>query len=149
LRRDLSARNQQIAITSGSVHQLTAGEMPSVIFGRKESHQHGNFHPASYLKHLRKPRMGAPSDQGPYRVAKITAHSGLAMDGTRLREQDWVGEIGKGRTTVTVKVRHPEVTHIVKMIQDFEKWLNRGFKSPAETVLKARLRQMLGMRKQS
>jgi hypothetical protein len=48
LRRDLSARNQQIAITSGSVHELTAGEMPSVIFGRSESRQHGNFLPASY-----------------------------------------------------------------------------------------------------
>jgi len=48
LRRDLSARNQQIAITSGSVHELTAGETPSVIFGRSEKQQHGNFHPASY-----------------------------------------------------------------------------------------------------
>jgi len=48
LRRDLSARNQQIAITSGSVHELTAGEMPSVIFGRSESRQHGNFLPVSY-----------------------------------------------------------------------------------------------------
>ena len=48
LRRDLSARNQQIAIASGSVHELTRGEMPSVIFGRCEGRQHGNFHPASY-----------------------------------------------------------------------------------------------------
>jgi hypothetical protein len=37
-----------------------------------------------------------------------------------------------------VKVRNPEVAHIVK-IQDFENWLNRGCKSPADTVLKARL----------
>jgi hypothetical protein len=29
-------------------------------------------------------------------------------------------------------------------IQDFENWLNRGCKSPAETALKTRLRQMLG-----
>jgi hypothetical protein len=48
LRRDLSARNQLIAIANGPVHELTGGEMPSVIFGRSESHQHGNFHPASY-----------------------------------------------------------------------------------------------------
>jgi hypothetical protein len=60
---------------------------------------------------------------------------------------DWVGDIGRGLTTVTVKVRHPEVAHVVK-IQDFENWLNRGGKSPADTVLKARLRQMLGIRKQ-
>src|SRR5580704_17933263 len=58
-----------------------------------------------------------------------------------------LGEVGRGLTTVTVKVQNPEVTHIVK-IQDFENWLNRGCKSPAETVLKTRLRQMLGMGKQ-
>jgi hypothetical protein len=46
-----------------------------------------------------------------------------------------------------VKVRNPEITDIVK-IQDFENWLNRGCKSPADTVLKTRLREMLGMRKQ-
>jgi len=54
------------------------------------------------------------------------------------------GDIGRGLTTVTVKVRNPEITHIVK-VQDFQNWLNRGCKSPKETVLKARLRQMLGM----
>jgi len=43
-----------------------------------------------------------------------------------------------------VKVRNPEVTHIVK-IQDFENWLNRGSKSPADTALKARLRMMVGI----
>jgi len=47
----------------------------------------------------------------------------------------------------TVTVRHPEVTHTVKL-QDFENWLNRGCKSPAETALKARLRQMLGLHEQ-
>jgi hypothetical protein len=50
-------------------------------------------------------------------------------------------------TAVTVKGRNPEVTHIVK-VQDFENWLNRGCKSPAETVPKTRPRQMLGMDKQ-
>jgi hypothetical protein len=35
------------------------------------------------------------------------------------RGHDWVGDIGKGLTTATVKVRNPEVTHIVE-IQDFE-----------------------------
>ena len=33
---------------NGSVHELTTGEMPSVIFGCNESRQHGNFYPASY-----------------------------------------------------------------------------------------------------
>jgi hypothetical protein len=48
LRRELSARNQLIAVSNGSVHELTAGETPSVIFGRNESRQHGNFYPASW-----------------------------------------------------------------------------------------------------
>jgi hypothetical protein len=51
--------------------------------------------------------------------------------------------IGRGLTTVTVKVRQPEVTHVVK-IQDFERWLNNNGKTPAEIVLKTRLRQILG-----
>ena len=33
-------------------------------------------------------------------------------------------------------------------IQDFENWLNRGLQEPGGKVLKVRLRQMLGMRKQ-
>jgi hypothetical protein len=64
-----------------------------------------------------------------------------------LRDRDWVGDIGRGLTTVTVKVRNPEVTHMVK-IQDFENWLNRGCNSPADKVLKTRRRQMLGMGRQ-
>jgi hypothetical protein len=48
LRQELSVRNQQIAVVNGSVHELTAGEMRSVIFGCDESRQHGNFYPASW-----------------------------------------------------------------------------------------------------
>jgi hypothetical protein len=48
LRRELSIRGQQIAAATGSAHELTPGEMPSVIFGRDENQRHGNFHPASY-----------------------------------------------------------------------------------------------------
>jgi hypothetical protein len=76
-------------------------------------------------------------------VTAETLYEAIALALVTLRPHDWVGEIGKGLTTVTVKVRHPEVTHIVK-IQDFENWLNRGCKSTAETALKMRLRQMLG-----
>jgi restriction endonuclease-like protein len=48
LRRELSTRNQQIAAMNGALHELTAGDMPSVIFGRNENRQHGNFYAASY-----------------------------------------------------------------------------------------------------
>lgn len=48
LRRELSVRGQQIATARGSLHELTTGETPSVVFGCNESLQHGNFYPASY-----------------------------------------------------------------------------------------------------
>jgi hypothetical protein len=80
-------------------------------------------------------------------VTAETLYEGVAQALATVRGHDWVGDIGKGLTTVTVKVRNPEVTHIVK-IQDFENWLNRGCKNPADTVLKTRLRKMLGMSKQ-
>jgi hypothetical protein len=80
-------------------------------------------------------------------VTAETLYEAVAQALATVRGHDWVGDIRRGLTTVTVKIRNPEVTHIVK-VQDFENWLNRGCKSPAETVLKARLRQMLGMVKQ-
>src|ERR1019366_4135061 len=47
-RMELSVRSQEIAARNGSLHELTTGEIPSVIFGRGENRQHGNFHPTSY-----------------------------------------------------------------------------------------------------
>jgi exo-beta-1,3-glucanase (GH17 family) len=80
-------------------------------------------------------------------VTAETLYEAVAQALAMVRGHDWVGDIGTGLTTVTVKVRNPEITHIVKM-QDFENWLKRGCKSPADTVLKTRLRRMLGMREQ-
>jgi hypothetical protein len=80
-------------------------------------------------------------------VTAESLYEAVAQALASLRGHDWVGNIGNGLTTVTVKVRNPEVIHIVK-VQDFENWLNRGCKSPADTALKPRLRQMLGMGKQ-
>jgi hypothetical protein len=80
-------------------------------------------------------------------VTAETLYEAVAQALAALRSSDWVGEIGTGLTTVTVRVRNPEVTHVVK-VRDFENWLNRGCKSPAEILLKARVRQMLGLRQQ-
>jgi hypothetical protein len=77
-------------------------------------------------------------------VTAETLYEAVAQALAIARGQDWVGDIGTGLTTVTVKVRNPEVTHIVK-IQDFENWLNRGGNSPKDVVLKGRLRRMLGL----
>ena len=62
-------------------------------------------------------------------VTAETLYEAVAQALATVRGHDWVGDIGRGLTEVTVKVRNPEVTHIVK-IQDFENWLNRGCKSP-------------------
>jgi hypothetical protein len=80
-------------------------------------------------------------------VTAETLYEAVAQALAAVRGHDWVGDIGHGLTTVTVKVRNPEVTHTVK-IQDFEDWLNRGCRSPKETATKARFRQMLGMDRQ-
>ena len=76
-------------------------------------------------------------------VTAETLFEAIAEAIVALHGNDWVGEIGRGLTTVSVTVRHPEVTHVVK-IMDFEKWLNGPSKSPAEIMLKVRLREILG-----
>jgi hypothetical protein len=58
------------------------------------------------------------------------------------RDNEWVEDIGRGQTTITVKVKHPEIEHAVR-VQDFERWLESTPRSPAEMVLKNRLREIL------
>jgi len=48
LRRDLSARANDLARTQKLLHDLSPGPEPAIIFGRDEHGRHGNFHPASY-----------------------------------------------------------------------------------------------------
>ncbi len=50
--------------------------------------------------------------------------------------------IGRGQTRITVKVKHPEIEHTV-CVQDFERWLEASPRSPAEMILKNRLRELL------
>jgi hypothetical protein len=68
---------------NGSVHELTAGEMPSVIFGCNESRQHGNFYPASYWNICANPEWVR-------RLAKVHTGSRAARPraGWRWRELD-------------------------------------------------------------
>jgi len=58
------------------------------------------------------------------------------------RENDWIDEVGRGQTMISVAVTHPEVQHKVR-IQDFERWLESQGRTPAEMSLKARLRELL------
>jgi len=83
LRHELSIRGQQIATTTRSLHELTAAEPPSVIFGRTENHRHGNFYPASYRNICANPEWGR-------RLAKVHTGSRRASPraGWRWRELD-------------------------------------------------------------
>jgi hypothetical protein len=83
LRCELSVRGRQIAIASGSLHELTAAEVPSVIFGRGENHRHGNFYPTSYRNICANPKWAR-------RLAKVHTGSRRASPraGWRWRELD-------------------------------------------------------------
>jgi len=83
LRRELSVRGQEIAVATGSLHELTTAETPSVIFGRTENHQHGNFYPASYRNICANPEWAR-------RLAKVHTGSRRASPraGWRWRELD-------------------------------------------------------------
>ena len=58
------------------------------------------------------------------------------------RDNNWVEDIGHGQTPITVKVKSPEIEHTVR-VQDFERWLEASPRSPAEMILKNRLREIL------
>ena len=58
------------------------------------------------------------------------------------RDNDWIERIGRGQTAILVKVKQPETEHRVR-VQDFERWLEASPRSPADMVLKNRLRELL------
>src|SRR5215472_3261105 len=58
------------------------------------------------------------------------------------RDDDWIESIGRGQTAILVKVKHPETEHMVR-VQDFERWLEASPRSPADMILKNRLRELL------
>ena len=58
------------------------------------------------------------------------------------RDNEWVEDLGRDQTPTTVKVKSPETEHTVR-VQDFERWLEASPRSPAEMILKNRLRELL------
>jgi LysM repeat protein len=72
-----------------------------------------------------------------------TLYEAIATALAALQQDNWVGEIGQGLTTVTVVVQQPPVKHQVKL-KDFLSWLNRQGRSPAEVILKQKLEKILG-----
>jgi hypothetical protein len=76
-------------------------------------------------------------------VSAETLYEAIATALAALQQDNWVGEIGQGFTTVSVLVQQPAVKHEVKM-KDFLSWLNRQGRSPAEVILKQKLEKILG-----
>jgi hypothetical protein len=76
-------------------------------------------------------------------VSADSLYEAVARGLVAFQDADGVAESGHGQTTITVVVKQPEVKHRVRM-RDFETWLESNARSPAEMVVKSRLRELLG-----
>lgn len=76
-------------------------------------------------------------------VTAETLYEAIAAALAAFQQDNWVGEVGLGFTTVTVLVQQPPIKHEVKM-KDFVSWLGRQGRSPAEVTLKQKLERILG-----
>jgi hypothetical protein len=81
-------------------------------------------------------------------VTAATLYEAVATALAALQQDNWVGQIGQGLTTVSVIVQQPPIRHEVK-IKDFLSWLGRQGGSPAEIILRDKLRKMLGTANQA
>jgi hypothetical protein len=75
-------------------------------------------------------------------VSADSVYEAVAQALRIFRDNEWVEDIGRGQTRITVKVKHPEIEHTVR-IQDFERWLESTLRSSTEMILKTRLRELL------
>jgi hypothetical protein len=97
------------------------------------------------LMSLRTCRVSCRDLKGVEHAIEVTADSlyeAVAQALRVFRGSDWVDDLGHGRTTISVIVKNPEVEHKVR-VQDFERWLEASPRSPAEMILKNRLRELL------
>ena len=75
-------------------------------------------------------------------VTAPSLYEAVAAALAAFREDEWVGQIGHGLTTVSVTVQQPAVEHHVR-VKDFLAWLERRGGSPAEVALREKLGKML------
>jgi hypothetical protein len=75
-------------------------------------------------------------------VSADTLFEAVAAALAALRADGWVGEIGRGLTTVTVSVQEPAIEHRVQ-VQHFLAWLEKKGGSPAEMTLRKKVEKML------
>jgi hypothetical protein len=75
-------------------------------------------------------------------VSASSLYEAVAQALRIFRDNEWIEVIGRGQTPISVKVKHPETEHMIR-VQDFERWLKAAPRSPAEMALKNRLRELL------
>jgi hypothetical protein len=75
-------------------------------------------------------------------VTAETLYEAVAAALAALQQDSWVGEIAQGLNTVTVLVQQAPIRHEVRM-KDFLAWLGRQGGSPAEVMLRERVRKLL------
>jgi hypothetical protein len=78
-------------------------------------------------------------------VSAASVYEAVALALRIFRDNEWVDDIGHGQTAIVVKVKHPEIEHTVR-VKHFERWLEANPRSPAEMILKNRLRELLAKR---
>lgn len=75
-------------------------------------------------------------------VTAETLYEAVAQALRLFRENDWSDDIQRVPSTMTVRVKQPEMEHQVRT-RDFQRWLESAPRSPAEMALKSRLRVLL------
>jgi hypothetical protein len=75
-------------------------------------------------------------------VTAETLYEAVAQALRLFRDNEWTSDAERVPSLVTVRVKQPVMEHRVRT-RDFETWLDAAPKSPAEMVLKNRLRKLL------
>ena len=95
---------------------------------------------------LKSCRVTCRDSQGVSHTVEVTAqtlYEAVAQALLLFRENDWTDDTKRVPGAVVVRIKQPEIEHRV-LIRDFENWLESASRSPAEMVLKTRLRALLG-----
>jgi hypothetical protein len=75
-------------------------------------------------------------------VTAQTLYEAVAQALLLFRENEWSDDPKRVPAAVVVRIKQPEMEHKV-LIRDFQNWLKSVPRSPAEMVLKTRLRGLL------
>jgi hypothetical protein len=77
-------------------------------------------------------------------VTATTLYEAIALGLKQIRGHEWAEDLAGAMNPVTVRVKSIEVEHTIRL-GDFTKWLERKGGSPAETMRRRRIKDILGM----